>query len=151
MYISEGSAQSPTLLILHLHSQSISELRWRELCVKQVWLLLNRLLVDPKWRGKCLSENPARLGRVLELRKWIDEPLVDKLPFLKGLAFLLEQLAMGCREMTTPTNGTTLPIIEEVWFPNFQALKRTICLVSQNIKLPRRQRLMSNAETSGET
>lgn len=60
-----------------------------------------------------MTENAARLGRVLELRKLIDEPLVDKLPFLKGLAFLLEQLAMGCREMTKPFNGTNLPIIEE--------------------------------------
>ena len=77
-------------------------------------MLLNRLLVDPKWREKCLTENAARLARVLELRKLIDEPLVDKLPFLKGLAFLLEQLAMGCREMTKPFNGTNLAIIEEV-------------------------------------
>ncbi len=54
------------------------------------------------------------MGRVLELRRLIDEPLVNRLPFLKGLTFLLEQLALGCREMTTASSGTHLPVIEEV-------------------------------------
>jgi hypothetical protein len=64
----------------------------------QVWLLLNRLLVDPAWRGKCRVDSESRKDRLLKVRERIDNLLVDQLPFLKGLLFLLEQLALGCTD-----------------------------------------------------
>ena len=82
--------------------------------IAQVWLLLNRLLVDSQWRSKCLTEDTARAERVVKLRQLMSEPLVAALPFLKGLAFMLEQLAMGCREINTALHSSFTPVIEQV-------------------------------------
>lgn len=63
---------------------------------------------------KCLRAEPAQIQRVIALRQAIDAQLVDKLPFLKGLVFLLEQLALGCKEMQCSAHSNSAPTIERV-------------------------------------
>ncbi len=52
----------------------------------------------PGWRLRCRVDCEARRERVVALRGAIDDLLVERLPFLKGLLFLLDQLAQGCSD-----------------------------------------------------
>ena len=81
-----------------------------------MWLLLNRLLVDPGWRGQCRLDCEARRERVISLRGLLDDLLLDRLPFLKGLLFLLEQLAQGAAEGLRSAPPRPLVGIHQVGF-----------------------------------
>ena len=75
--------------------------------------MLNRMIVDSEWRGKCLAENVTRMEKVVSLRGQVSEDLANQLPFLKGLVFILEQLRIGCTEVKTISYGHKLSVIEQ--------------------------------------
>ena len=59
-----------------------------------MWLLLHNLLLSPDCMAKCRLQSRARREKVAKLRERIDFTLIDQLPILKGLRFVLEQLAL---------------------------------------------------------
>lgn len=66
---------------------------WVGYLALQVWLLLHNLICQPACQEQCRLQESDRLDRILRLRKWITPALTNHLPFLKGLAFVLDQLA----------------------------------------------------------
>lgn len=61
----------------------------------QLWLALHHLLLDPIARSKLGLDRPSVLDRVLHLRRHLTEATLTKVPPLRQLQRVLEELALG--------------------------------------------------------
>ena len=64
--------------------------------------------------AKCRLQSRARRERVAKLRERIDETLIDQLPILKGLRFVLEQLALPSPDDIDSKASHPVIVIEQV-------------------------------------
>ena len=79
----------------------------------QVWLALNNFLVDPHCRAKyTLAE--YRKERLLRLRRFLNDLLLDQLPVLRDLQRMLDELALNVAPSTEGHTSGAL-VIEQVW------------------------------------
>ena len=81
----------------------------------QVWMIVHTLIMHPTCRQKCRLESAALRSQLAVLRTQIRDDVAEQLPFLKGIAFLLDQLACETsdpysKDVKTPGFG----IIEQV-------------------------------------
>ncbi|CAG9466309.1 unnamed protein product [Pedinophyceae sp. YPF-701] len=63
-------------------------------CDAQVWLALNNLVVDPRFRSR-YEWDDFRRERLQKVRRYLNEVMFDQLPVLKDLQRVLEEVAMG--------------------------------------------------------
>ncbi|BBN15450.1 zinc finger MYND domain-containing protein 10 [Marchantia polymorpha subsp. ruderalis] len=76
----------------------------------QLWLAINNLLVDLKCRNKYAYDSYRR-SQVLKLHKYVNDLLLDQLPVLKDLRWVLEELQLKILN-TDPDRGGL--ILEQV-------------------------------------